>query len=212
VKISNPFLNRTQILKPPFFAWLDDDELPALALATDSVSCSSRVFLMDSSPFVPYGSRQFLWIHESGRWHPARHPPNPKCDGATNPKSTPEKNKITMARSAVVFRGDLYAILSPYDSDVCFLMKYDCEEDTWSPVIRDDAPNQSAHPQLLVSGDRLFMRFWRSGSTLDSRLLEIVEIVENASRTVLQVPLASLERLFGEPVDELACVVPRSEL
>lgn len=50
------------------------------------------------------------------------------------------------------------------------------------------------------------MRFWRSGATLNDGLLEIVEIVENASRTVLQVPLASLECLFGEPV---ACVVPR---
>jgi hypothetical protein len=47
--------------------------------------------------------------------------------------------ETTKARSAVVFRGDLYAILSScFSSDVCFLMKYDCEKDTWT-VIRDDA-------------------------------------------------------------------------
>lgn len=209
LRISNPFLKASRILETPSIRRIRDYKLPTLAVATDRLSRRLRVFLMDNA----FGYTPFLWIHESDGWHPARHPPNPQCDDATNPSPnpTPEKNEITTAWSAVVFRDDLHAILSPRDSEVCFLMKYDYEKDTWTAIC-DDALDSSAQPQLLVSGDRLFMRFWRSGTTLDSCLLEIIEIVENAFRMVLQVPSATLERFFGEPsyfVEDVACVVPR---
>lgn len=127
----------------------------------------------------------------------------------------------TRARSAVFFRGALYAILSPLFSKYdCSLMRYECEEDSWI-TIRELFLEESTHAELPVTNDRLFMTFFRlstsSTGTLTSEEefthtphpLEIVEIQvpDNVSRTVFQIPAARHHHFFGEPFTGLACVV-----
>lgn len=100
-------------------------------------------------------------------------------------------------------------------------MRCNCEEDSWI-TIRELFLEESTHPELMVTNDRLFKAFFRlstsSTGTLTSEEefslthhpLEIVEIQvpENASRTMFRIPAARLDHFFSEPFTGLACVVP----
>ena len=217
VRISDPVSKMNWSLEPPFRECPRNDELPTLVVAADRVSRSFQLFLMTNTG--PYS--QFLYIFDSSKdgWRRAE---QPKTWWNRFPTDFG-----TRATSAVFFRGECYAIVSPFASDPCLLMKFDCEKDTWSMIL-EDLPEQPGHPQLLVSTDSLFMTFFRlstftgtptartklSGSRGIWQVVEALEMVEiqipeNASRTVFQIPSARLEHDFGEPIDDLACVVPR---
>lgn len=231
LQIANP-VNKSHLswfLEPPFLECPRNEELPTLVVAADRASRSFRLFLMtDTGP-----DSQFMYSYQSSTYIEGDTSSSQErsWDHGHNWRCTKQPQLLwssfptalgTRARSAVFFRGALYAILSPSYSDYdCPLMRYNCEEDSWI-TIRKVFLEESTHPELMVTNDRLFMTVFRlstsSTGTLTSEEefshtlhpLEIVEIQvpENASRTMFRIPAARLDHFFGEPFTGLACVVP----
>lgn len=195
--ISDPVAKTRITLPAPPEIFCLGTYLPIILPAADTPARSYKVFLVNNPrEYNREGTLTLTRVH-------VYEPTSNKWRGLRNP---PKEFEESIAGSAVVLAQVLYIVFRDIVRRQFVLLSYDLQNDTWTELRRMSFPRKLRHPQLVARENRLFMNAWSDGliseqdSNANLSLFEVFEIlvVDNASRTVVQFPIAQLHQLFGE--------------